>query len=260
MPNVVIRLLSRFITLAVMLTLALMQSSYTSAGETILRFNRASGSAEALPPPPFVRRDKVRPTKAVQFAEHIEPVATNNPIPKAKAASVPTELPQKLEPRLDKRRLAPRSRDGFAIPPAEESKSGRAKLPISSSQIESLTTAGTGLAVVVGLFLLCVWLLRRGGPKPNSPLPKEVVSVLGKVPLVGRNFAQLIQIGNKLILVSITPDGAMTPITEVTEPAEVDRLLGLCMRNHKHSTTAEFQQVLQQLAKEPARGFLGNQV
>lgn len=126
-------------------------------------------------------------------------------------------------------------------------------------KIESFTTASAGLAIVVGLFLVCMWLLRRAGPKPTSPLPTEAVAVLGRVPLAARNFAHLLQVGNKLVLVAITPDG-VAPITEVTDPAEVQRLLGLCLRTHKQSTTAEFHNVLQQLAKEPASGFLGNDV
>ena len=90
------------------------------------------------------------------------------------------------------------------------------------------------------------------------PLPKEAVAVLGRVPLTAQNFAHLLQVGNKLVLVALTPEGA-SPITEVTDPAEVDRLLTLCMRNNKHSTTAEFQNVLKQMANEPATGFLGNE-
>jgi len=125
-------------------------------------------------------------------------------------------------------------------------------------KIESLTTAAAGLGIVVGLFLICMWLLRKTGPKPTSHLPREAVAVLGRVPLAARNFAQLLQVGNKLVLVSVTPDGVV-PITEVTDPAEVDRLLGMCLRNHKQSTTAEFHHVLEKLAQEPANGFLGNE-
>jgi flagellar biogenesis protein FliO len=125
-------------------------------------------------------------------------------------------------------------------------------------KIESFATAAAGLAIVVGLFLVCMWLLRRSGPRPTSPLPSDAVTVLGRLPLAARNFAHLLQVGNKLVLVAITPDG-VAPITEVTDPAEVQRLLGLCLRNQKQSTTAEFHDVLQQLAKEPAEGFLGNE-
>lgn len=103
-----------------------------------------------------------------------------------------------------------------------------------------------------------MWLLRRSGPKPTSPLPGEVVSVLGRIPLAARNFAHLIQLGNKLVLVAIAPEGVST-IAEITDPLEVQRLVGLCMQTNQTSTSAEFQDVLNQLASEPASGFLGNQ-
>lgn len=126
-------------------------------------------------------------------------------------------------------------------------------------KMDALRSAGTGLGIVLGLFLLCAWLFRRGAPKPTSPLPKEVVNVLGRAQLAPRQFVQLMQVGRKLVLISVTPEST-TPITEVSDPLEVDRLLGLCMRNHTSSTTAEFQQVLDQLSREHAKGFLGREV
>jgi len=126
---------------------------------------------------------------------------------------------------------------------------------VAPGGFESFTTAGAGLGIVLGLFLLCMWLMRKGGSRPNAPLPRDVVTSLGRIPLAARHFAQLLQVGNKLVLVSVTANG-VDPITEITEPAEVDRLLGLCKKKSKHSTTAEFQQVMRQLSKEPAQGFI----
>jgi hypothetical protein len=61
------------------------------------------------------------------------------------------------------------------------------------------------------------------------------------------------------VLVSISPSGAET-LTEVTDPAEVDRLAGLCQQANPHSTTKAFEQVFRQLAREPApRGFFGSE-
>jgi flagellar biogenesis protein FliO len=134
----------------------------------------------------------------------------------------------------------------------------RGKLPFEIPHVDSLGTAGAGLVLVVGLFLLCVSLMRRGGPNPSTPLPHDVVAVLGRLPLTPKQFAHLIQVGNKLVLVSITGDRTDT-ITEITEPAEVERLLMLCMKGSKQSSSAEFQKLLAQMAKEPARGFLGRE-
>jgi flagellar biogenesis protein FliO len=109
----------------------------------------------------------------------------------------------------------------------------------------------------VGLFLTCAWAVKRGQKKSNRALPEGVVNVLGRVPLAARQFAELVQVGNKLVLLSVTQHG-VEPLTEVTDPAEIDRLLGLCLQRHSKSTTAEFDQVFRQLAEETApQGFLG---
>ncbi|NOY42857.1 MAG: FliO/MopB family protein [Planctomycetes bacterium] len=237
----------RLLAPAAILASVLVHGSLVIAAEPLIYFNSTSEQAKPLPAPPVARHNR-----SVAVAVHTEPTASSKPI----ASPLP---PPKPEAKSDPRRLAPRSRSSFDPPSNPASKGDRAALPFSTPQIESLGTAGAGLAIVLGLFFVCAWLLRRTGPKPNSPLPREAIAVLGRVPLAGRNFAQLIQIGNKLVLVSIAPDGVATPITEVTDPTEVDRLLGICMRENKHSTTAEFQQVLQQLANEPAKGFLGSQ-
>lgn len=245
MPPVAIRSLSRLLAPAALLASALLHGTLVTAAEPLIYYNSETEQAQPLPAPPVVRHNR-----SVAVAEHTEPTASGKPI---------ISTPPEPAPKSDPRRLAPRSRSSFDPPTNPASKGDHAALPFSTPQIESLGTAGAGLAIVLGLFFVCAWLLRRSGPKPNSPLPREAIAVLGRVPLAGRNFAQLIQIGNKLVLVSITPDGVATPITEVTDPTEVDRLLGICMRENKHSTTAEFQQVLQQLANEPAKGFLGSQ-
>jgi flagellar biogenesis protein FliO len=122
-------------------------------------------------------------------------------------------------------------------------------------------TAFSALAIVIGAFLLFTWALKRSGRAASrrGALPADVVSVLGRVPLAARQFAELLRVGNKLVLVSLTPNGAET-LTEVTDPAEVDRILGLCQQNNPFSTTKAFEQVFQQMSSEPsAVGFLGNE-
>lgn len=157
----------------------------------------------------------------------------------------------------DSRRLAPRR--NRLTHSREQGKPDTAELPSFGVPLDSMVTTGAALAVVVGLFLLCVGLVRRGSKKSNSRLPAEVVSVLGRVPLAARQFAELVRVGNKLVLVSITPTGA-EPLTEITDPVEIDRLLGLCKQGTRGSSTAEFDQVFRQLAEETAPpGFLGRE-
>jgi len=109
----------------------------------------------------------------------------------------------------------------------------------------SLVTVGGSLAVVLGLFLMVAWLMRRAAPKSLTPLPSEVVEVLGRAPLAGRQQLHLLRCGRKLLLVSVTPAGAET-LTEISEPEEVDRLAGLCQQARPGSATQAFRQVFEQ--------------
>jgi flagellar biogenesis protein FliO len=126
-------------------------------------------------------------------------------------------------------------------------------------KFESMYSTATALLFVLGLFFLCMWTLRRGGKKKITPLPTSVVSVLGRVTLAPKQLAELLRVGNKLVLVALTPDGAK-PITEVTDPAEVDRLTGLCQQQDPHSASRAFEQVFRELSTDRAPdGFLGQE-
>lgn len=111
------------------------------------------------------------------------------------------------------------------------------------------------LAVVLGLFLAVVWVSRRFAPAGSAVLPKEVVELLGRAPLAGRHTMQLVRVGNKLVLLAISSNGAET-LTEVTDPVEVEHLAALCRRGKADSATASFTTVLGQLTREhsPSRG------
>lgn len=117
--------------------------------------------------------------------------------------------------------------------------------------LSSLVTVAGSLAVVLGIFFLVAWGMRRASPVAMSALPEGVFETLGRAPLAGRQQAHLLRLGNKLVLVSVTPAGAET-ITEITDPVEVDRLAGLCRQAQPHSTTAAFRQVFQQFAPQGA--------
>lgn len=188
------------------------------------------------------------------------PVASTNQTPRefevpvaATAIHDSTVQPTRHTADTDRRRLGPPMDDSWNLA-ANREPSTRASglLPKFGLPLESIYTTGTALAIVVGLFLLCVWALRRsGGRKATTLLPEDAVCVLGRVPLAARQFAQLIHCGNKLVLLSVTPDGAET-LTEITDPVEVDRMLGLCMQGKTSSSSAEFDEVFRKLATEAA--------
>jgi flagellar biogenesis protein FliO len=120
----------------------------------------------------------------------------------------------------------------------------------------ALTATGAVTAIVVGLLLSFIWLLRSLQPRASRQLPKEVVEVLGRAPLAGKQTTQLVRVGHKLLLIAITPDGAK-PLTEITDPDEVAQLISACDAGRGRGSTAEFDALLRQMETErTSPGFL----
>lgn len=126
----------------------------------------------------------------------------------------------------------------------KQSYDGRGGLP-------SLPTIVGSLGLVIGLFLIAAFLMRRVTPMANTALPNEVVEILGRAPLANRQQVHLLRCGNKLLLVCVTPNGTET-LTEITDPVEVDRLAAICRQNSDGSATANFRQVIEQLSWKDA--------
>ena len=119
-----------------------------------------------------------------------------------------------------------------------------------TSPLSAMFTVGGSLSIVLGLFLVVAWAMRKTAPRGSLMLPKEVFEILGRAPLGARQQVQLLRCGSKLLLVSITPHGTET-LTEVTDPLEVDRIAGICQQGNPKSSTAAFRQVFQQVATKP---------
>jgi flagellar biogenesis protein FliO len=143
------------------------------------------------------------------------------------------------------------------LSPPRPAPSQGAKRPDPPSLSGALTSMIGGLAVVLGLFFLVVWFARRAQPGAAAVLPSEVVELLGRAPLSGRQQMHLVRFGGKLLLLSVTPTGAET-LSEIADADEVHRLSGICQQNHPGSITKTFRHVLYQLGGEPAPGgFVG---
>ncbi len=119
--------------------------------------------------------------------------------------------------------------------PTTESKSADARRGPASA----LMTGAASLGIVLGLFLLVVWITRRGSPKSVGTLPGDVVEVLGRAPLVGRQQVHLVRCGTKLLLVCLSTAGAQT-LTEITDPDEVERLLDICRPPRRSAGLSQF--------------------
>jgi flagellar biogenesis protein FliO len=187
----------------------------------------------------------------------VVPVVYESPLPSAGRAAAAGESP----PAEKATAAMPRSPHDRESPLALSSPGGthRAETGKPAAGLPPAITVVGSLAVVLGIFLLFAWGLRRAAPRSLTVLPGEVLEILGRAPLAGRQQLHLLRCGNKLLLVSVTPAGAET-LTEITDPAEVDRLAGLCQQARPNSATAAFRQVFQQFNRQhSSSGFAGQQ-
>ena len=152
-----------------------------------------------------------------------------------------TDLKKKVKPGVSLPRQS-----SLALPPPEESSDGSKSKPSDISSGRALATTIGSLTFVLAVFFALVWLTRRNMYRAGGILPSEVIEVLGRVPFAGKQQLQLIRLGQKLILVSISTVGTTT-LTEVSDLDEVNRLSGLCRQNQPGSATQNFREVFAQL-------------
>jgi flagellar biogenesis protein FliO len=168
----------------------------------------------------------------------------------AEAASAPINAVQQASHQeTEPARLVIGNQDHpLALPPRPGDYSGE-KTTGGSRTLGALVSVGFSLTVVVGLFLGVAWLMRRNLPTSVRRLPSEVVETLGRTPLAGRQQMHVLRFGNKLLLVCVSPSGVDT-LAEITDPAEIDRVAGLCAQNESTSATKAFRQIFGQLGRE----------
>lgn len=106
-------------------------------------------------------------------------------------------------------------------------------------------TVVSSLAIVLGLFGGLVLILRRSGSVGMGGLDKEFVQVLGRTPLGPRQQLTLVRCGNRVLVLAV---GASTtaPLSEITDPDEVNRLIAAS----KAGSQRQFQQTIQAIGRE----------
>ncbi len=215
------------------------------------------GSLAAQSPAPSARLEISWPTDQGQAIPgrqtSVQPASYEEPVRDAEATHAP-DAP--AHGGLGLREPAPSPTADRPLPPLKKSslppllpQSKPAGTSAKLSNLPSLATTGSALAIVLGLFFVFAWAMRRTNPGRSGVLPADIVEVLGRVPLAARQQMYLIRCGKKLVLVHVCPEG-VEPLTEINEPEEVDRLLGLCRQTQSNSATAAFRQVFQQFAGE----------
>lgn len=141
------------------------------------------------------------------------------------------------------------------LPKPTQSQNNDVSLPSFNFKGNQTASIAASLFVVVGLFLIFAWVGKKNMKPNNGRLSKEIIQVLGKSQLSGKQQLELVRVGQKLLLLCVTPNSVET-LTEITEPNEVERLLTIVRQDSPGSMTATFQEVLTQMGHKPTRGFL----
>lgn len=164
----------------------------------------------------------------------------------ARANAVPTDAAATIvTPKHSFPSLAPDSGRGDA---SEAEISGR------STSSPPLVTVTCSLAIVLGLFAALVWASRRFGSKRSAAeLPNEAIENLGSHVIDARTRLLLIRCGQRVLIVSQTAAG-IQPVSEVTDPQEVSRLISSCRTSGREA----FDSTLREIEREPARGFVAS--
>ncbi|MGO9108763.1 MAG: flagellar biosynthetic protein FliO [Thermoguttaceae bacterium] len=213
--------------------------------------------AEFAPDPPGLRHshtlpavfqeDSPSPAEKTKAVESAQGAATRPlPPPPKHVTAAPAASPE-MPGTLPATTTSAQAAHGEFVAPLGLGSHNDKNVPGKGSPLSAMVTVGGALAIVLGLFFVIVWAMRKTAPRGSLVLPKEVFEILGRAPLGARQQVQLLRCGNKLLLVSITPNGTET-LTEVTDPLEVDRIAGICQQAHPKSATTAFRQVFHQLA------------
>lgn len=160
------------------------------------------------------------------------------------SATAPTTNPPAMSGASDS--ALTQTTDGVQhIPLAPPSKRLTGDTPqASGSTLQMLVSIISSLLLVVGLFLGVAWCYRKSiGTSLAGGLPKQVVSVIGRTSISARQQLVLVRFGSKLLLVSVIQGEART-LGEISDPLEVDQMLGQCESGQPGSISQSFKSLL----------------
>ncbi len=104
------------------------------------------------------------------------------------------------------------------------------------------------LAMVIGLFCLLIWILRKTQTGAGKQLPSTVIGLWGQSVLAGSSVF-LISIGKKLILVANSSTGLRT-LCEITDESEIEKIRLECASGNQDSPISIFARFKQNLRQE----------
>jgi len=120
---------------------------------------------------------------------------------------------------------------------------------LATPNFAPIISVGSTLLIVIAAFFILALFLRKVTPQSARALPKEAFECLGRYYLTQKHQLQLLRMGNRILLVSVMPDGVST-LAEITDPDEAVSLLGLCRRLDTNSATEMFRKTVAGMSED----------
>lgn len=130
-----------------------------------------------------------------------------------------------------------------------ESKASGWTNKLSKPELTPVISIAGSLLIVVAAFFLLVIFFRKVSPQGNRPLPKEAFECLGRYFLTQKHQLQVLRLGNRIVLVSVMPDG-VSALAEIADPDEAVSFLGLCRRLDTDSATEVFRRTVARMSED----------
>jgi len=138
-------------------------------------------------------------------------------------------------PQSDVAKIEPATADQAARPirpPGKTRPSSNGPAAVGDSTQQAVLRVAASMAIVLAVFFMVVWFLRRSLPQQSRVLPSDAFEILGTAALSARHSIQLVKVGNKLLVISLAVGGASS-LAEIDDKEEVDRLLRLCRSSRR---------------------------
>ncbi len=113
----------------------------------------------------------------------------------------------------------------------------------------NLFSMAFSLLLVLGVFAILVWVVRKSGIQQSSSLPSPVLQVLGRSMLAPRQQLYVVRFGPKLLLVSHQLGQTQT-LSEIDDPVEVERIAAACDSSSQGGVAKTFRQVFQEMSQK----------
>lgn len=136
------------------------------------------------------------------------------PAPAPARTPVPIGLPESAAQEPALRRLTPRGETSV------DDTDRRSRLPSTGSAIASL-------AIVLIVVLAALRLWKSVGPTVSNNVAGSAAEVLGRCRIEQRQSLYLVRIGSRILVLG-SGGGELTTLSEISDPAEVDLVAGMC--------------------------------